>query len=152
MKCNPTDLLLLVDVGFLCVNPTYIINSQSLKNMVSLKIYVSISLPQHKRIRIMKLRVRKNIHASRTGVNRSSKYIIIHQKKGETPGMNRILSPTMAKHYFVKAFLNFLARDIKKNPSNIEPLTEEIYHRASMLTEGMETDLDEELPEDFMFV
>lgn len=66
--------------------------------------------------------------------------------------MNRILSPTMEKHYFVEAFLDFLARDIKKNPSTIEPLTEDMYLRASVLTEGMEVDLDEELPEDFIFV
>ncbi|WP_353932960.1 type II toxin-antitoxin system PrlF family antitoxin [Okeanomitos corallinicola TIOX110] len=100
----------------------------------------------------MKLRVRKNILASRTAVKRSPKYIVVYHKKGETLGMNRILSPTMTKHYFVKAFLDFLNRDIKKNPSNIEPLTEDMYRRASMLTEGMETNLDEELPEDFMFV
>ncbi|MBD2443589.1 type II toxin-antitoxin system PrlF family antitoxin [Dolichospermum sp. FACHB-1091] len=100
----------------------------------------------------MKLRVRKNARASRTGVSLSSKYIIINQKKGETLGMNRILSPTMEKHSFVKAFLDFLARDIQKNPSNIEPLTEDTYRRASLLTEGMEVDLDEELPEDFIFV
>jgi antitoxin PrlF len=100
----------------------------------------------------MKLRVRKNIGASHTGVNRSSKYIIIHHKKGETPGMNRILSLTIAKHYSVKAFLDFITRGIKKNPSNIEPLTEDMYRRALLLTEGMETNLDEELPEDFIFV
>jgi antitoxin PrlF len=96
--------------------------------------------------------MRKNIRASRTGVNRSIQYIICHQKKGETPGMNRILSPTMAKYYFIKAFLDFIARDIKKNYSNIELLTEELYHRSSILTERMEADLDEELPEDFIFV
>jgi antitoxin PrlF len=58
----------------------------------------------------------------------------------------------MEKHYFVKAFLDFLARDIKKNPSTIEPLTEDMYSRASLLTEGMEVDLNEELPEDSIFV
>ncbi|MFO0142318.1 MAG: type II toxin-antitoxin system PrlF family antitoxin [Aphanizomenon sp.] len=58
----------------------------------------------------------------------------------------------MEKHSFVKAFLDFIARDIQKNPSNIEPLTEDTYRRASLLTEGMEVDLDEELPEDFIFV
>lgn len=66
--------------------------------------------------------------------------------------MNRVLSPTMEKHSFVKAFLDFIARDIQENPSNIEPLTEDTYRRASLLTEGMEVDLDEELPEDFIFV
>lgn len=100
----------------------------------------------------MKVKLRKNTNSSRTGVSRSSKYIIIHHKKGETLGMNRILSPTMEKHSFVKAFLDFIARDIQKNPSNIEPLTEDTYRRASLLTEGMEVDLDEELPEDFIFV
>lgn len=100
----------------------------------------------------MKVKLRNNANSYRTAVKRSSKYIVVYHKKGETLGMNRILSPTMAKHYFIKAFLDFLARDIKKNPSNIEPLTEEMYHRASILTEGMDTDLDEELPEDFMFV
>ncbi|MFN6394684.1 MAG: type II toxin-antitoxin system PrlF family antitoxin, partial [Aphanizomenon sp.] len=84
--------------------------------------------------------------------SRSSKYIIIHHKKGETLGMNRILSPNMEKHSFVKAFLDFIARDIQKNSSNLETLTEEMYHRASILTEGMEVDLDEEFPEDFIFV
>lgn len=100
----------------------------------------------------MKVKLRKNTNSSRTGVSRSSKYIIIHQKKGETLGMNRILSPTMEKHSFVKAFLDFIARDIQKNPSNIEPLTEDTYRRVSLLTEGMEIDLDEEFPEDFIFV
>lgn len=100
----------------------------------------------------MKVKLRKNTNSSRTGVSRSSKYIIIHHKKGETLGMNRILSPNMEKHSFVKAFLDFLARDIQKNPSTIEPLTEDTYRRASILTEGMKADLDEELPEDFMFV
>lgn len=100
----------------------------------------------------MKVKLRNKANSSSTGVNRSSKYIIIPQKKGETLGMNRILSPNVKNHSFVKAFLDFLARDIKKNPSNIEPITEEMYRRASILTEGMEADLDEELPEDFMFV
>ena len=66
--------------------------------------------------------------------------------------MKKIFPPTMEKNSFVKAFLNFLARDIKKNPSTIEPLTEDVCRRASLLTEGMEVDLDEEFPEDFMFV
>ena len=57
----------------------------------------------------------------------------------------------MEKHSFVKAFLDFLARDIKKNPSTTEPLTEYMYRRVSVLTEGMEVDLDEELSEDFIF-
>ena len=100
----------------------------------------------------MKVKLRKNTNSSRTGVSRSSKYIIIHHKKGETLGMNRILSPTMEKHSFVKAFLDFIARDIQKNPSTIEPLTEDTYRRVSLLTEGMEVDLDEEFPEDFIFV
>jgi antitoxin PrlF len=100
----------------------------------------------------MKVKLRYNTNSSHTTVHRSSKYLVVYQKKGETPGINRILSPTVAKHYSVKAFLDFLARDIKKNPSNIEPLTEEMYRRASLLTEGMEVDLDEELPEDFIFV
>ena len=51
-----------------------------------------------------------------------------------------------------KAFLDFLARDIKKNPSTIELLTKYMCHRASVLTEGMEVDIDEEFPEDFIFV
>jgi len=100
----------------------------------------------------MKVKLRKNTNSSRTGVSRSSKYIIIHHKKGETLGMNRILSPTMEKHSFVKAFLDFIARDIQENPSTIEPLTEDTYRRVSLLTEGMEVDLDEEFPEDFIFV
>jgi antitoxin PrlF len=100
----------------------------------------------------MKVKLRNNVNSSRTGVNRSSKYIIIHQKKGETLEMKKIVPTITKNHSFVKAFLDFLARDIKKNPSNIEPLTEDIYRRASILTEGMETNLDEELPEDFMFV
>ncbi|MBD1214243.1 MAG: type II toxin-antitoxin system PrlF family antitoxin [Dolichospermum circinale Clear-D4] len=100
----------------------------------------------------MKVKLRNNANSYRTAVKRSSKYIVVYHKKGETLGMNRILSPNMEKHSFVKAFLDFLARDIKKNSSNLETLTEEMYHRASILTEGMEADLDEELPEDFMFV
>ena len=100
----------------------------------------------------MKVKLRNNTNSSRTAVHRSSKYIVVYHKKGETLGMNRVLSPTMEKHSFVKAFLDFLARDIQKNPSNIEPLTEDTYRRASILTEGMKADLDEELPEDFMFV
>ncbi|MEI6443958.1 MAG: type II toxin-antitoxin system PrlF family antitoxin [Nostocales cyanobacterium ELA583] len=100
----------------------------------------------------MKVKLRNNANSSRTAVKRSSKYIVVYQKKGETLGMNRILSPTMQKHYFVKAFLDFLARDIQKNPSTIEPLTEDMCRRASLLTEGMEVDLDEEFPEDFIFV
>jgi antitoxin PrlF len=100
----------------------------------------------------MKVKLRKNTNSSRTGVSRSSKYIIIHHKKGETLGMNRVLSPTMEKHSFVKAFLDFIARDIQENPSTIEPLTEDTYRRVSLLTEGMEVDLDEEFPEDFIFV
>lgn len=100
----------------------------------------------------MKVKLRKNTNSSRTGVSRSSKYIIIHHKKGETLGMNRILSPNMEKHSFVKAFLDFIARDIQENPSTIEPLTEDTYRRVSLLTEGMEVDLDEEFPEDFIFV
>ena len=58
----------------------------------------------------------------------------------------------MEKNSFVKAFLNFLARDIKKNPSTIKPLIEDMYRRASLLTEGMEVDIDEEFPEYFIFV
>jgi antitoxin PrlF len=50
----------------------------------------------------------------------------------------------MEKHSFVKAFLDFIARDIQKNPSTIEPLTEDTYRRVSLLTEGMEVDLDME--------
>ena len=52
----------------------------------------------------------------------------------------------------INAVMVNIARDIQKNPSNIEPLTEDTYRRASLLTEGMEVDLDEELPEDFIFV
>ena len=65
--------------------------------------------------------------------------------------MKKIFPLTMEKHSFVKAFLDFLARDIKKNPSTTEPLTEYMYRRVSVLTEGMEVDLDEELSEDFIF-
>ena len=100
----------------------------------------------------MKVKLRNNANSSRTGVNRSSKYIVVYHKKGETLGMNRILSPNMEKHSFVKAFLDFIARDIQKNPSTIEPLTEDMYRRASLLTEGMEVDIDEEFPEYFIFV
>jgi antitoxin PrlF len=100
----------------------------------------------------MKVKLRNNANSYRTGVNRSNKYIVVYQKKGEKLGMNRILSPNMEKHSFVKAFLDFIARDIQKNPSTIEPLTEDMYRRASLLTEGMEVDLDEEFPEDFIFV
>jgi antitoxin PrlF len=100
----------------------------------------------------MKVKLRNNANSSRTGVNRSTKYRIINQKQGETLGMKKIVTAITENQSFVKAFLDFLARDIKKNSSNLETLTEEMYHRASMLTEGMEADLDEELPEDFMFV
>jgi len=100
----------------------------------------------------MKVKLRNNANSSRTGVNRFTKYTVVYHKKGETLGMNRVLSPNMEKHSFVKAFLDFLARDIKKNPSTIEPLTEDVCRRASLLTEGMEVDLDEEFPEDFIFV
>jgi antitoxin PrlF len=100
----------------------------------------------------MKVKLRNNANSSRTGVNSFTKYTVVYHKKGETLGMNRILSPNMEKHSFVKAFLDFIARDIQKNPSTIEPLTEDMYRRASLLTEGMEVDLDEEFPEDFIFV
>ncbi|MFN4953741.1 MAG: type II toxin-antitoxin system PrlF family antitoxin [Aphanizomenon sp.] len=100
----------------------------------------------------MKVKLRNNANSSRTAVNRSSKYIVVYHKKGETLGMNKILHPTIEKHSFVKAFLDLLARDINKNPNIVEPLTEDMYRRASVLTEGMEVDLDEEFPEDFIFV
>jgi antitoxin PrlF len=64
--------------------------------------------------------------------------------------MNKILHFSIEEHSSVKAFLDFLARDIKKNPSMIEPLTEDIFRRASVLTEDIEVDFDEELPEDFI--
>jgi hypothetical protein len=49
------------------------------------------------------------------------------------------------------AFLDLLDRDITCNPDLLQPLPEGLFRRAENLTTGMKTDLDEELPEDFVF-
>ncbi|MBD2772898.1 type II toxin-antitoxin system PrlF family antitoxin [Iningainema tapete] len=49
------------------------------------------------------------------------------------------------------AFLDLLDHDITHNPELMKPLSEELFRRAEVLTKGMNTDLDEELPQDFVF-
>jgi antitoxin PrlF len=97
----------------------------------------------------MKVKLRKNVNPFPAAVNRCIKYRVVYHSNSKTIGMDKILQ-SMEEYASVKAFLDFLARDIKNNPSNIQPLTEDMFHRASLLTEGMEVDLDEELPEDFI--
>lgn len=97
----------------------------------------------------MKVKLRQNVNPFLAAVNRSNKYRVVYHSNSKTRGMDKIFR-LMEEHPSVNAFLDFLARDIKNNPSIIQPLTEDMFHRASVLTEDMEVDLDEELPEDFI--
>ncbi|AFZ26322.1 hypothetical protein Cylst_4223 [Cylindrospermum stagnale PCC 7417] len=100
----------------------------------------------------MKLKLRKNVNPFPAAVSRSINYRVyrvVYHSNSKTREMDKILQ-LMEQCAFVNVFLDFLARDIKNNPSIIQPLTEDMFLRASVLTEGMEVDLDEELPEDFI--
>jgi excisionase family DNA binding protein len=71
----------------------------------------------------MKVKLRNNANSSRTGVNRSSKYIVVYHKKGETLGMNKIFNPIMKDNSIVKAFLDFIARNRKANLATADQVT-----------------------------
>lgn len=71
----------------------------------------------------MKLRVRKNIRASRTGVNRSSKYKIIYHKEVKMLGMNKILPTIIKDNSFIRAFLDFITKNQKENIATADQLT-----------------------------
>jgi antitoxin PrlF len=45
------------------------------------------------------------------------------------------------------AFLDFLEQDMIRNPGQIQPVPEDLLHRAEMLLDGMEIDLNAALDE-----
>jgi antitoxin PrlF len=45
-------------------------------------------------------------------------------------------------------FLDLLARDIEANPKRLQPLDVDLLKRISVLTEGVEYDIDAALPDD----
>ncbi|GAA6617833.1 type II toxin-antitoxin system PrlF family antitoxin [Scytonema sp. NUACC26] len=49
------------------------------------------------------------------------------------------------------AFLDLLDCDMTGNPEILQLLPEDLFRRGENLTTGMKTDLDEELPDDFVF-
>jgi excisionase family DNA binding protein len=71
----------------------------------------------------MKVKLRNNANSSHTGVNRFSKYIVVYHKKGETLGMSKIFHPIMKDNSFVKALLDFIARNRKTNIATADQVT-----------------------------
>jgi len=48
----------------------------------------------------------------------------------------------------ISHFLNFLERDLQAHPENIRAVTASTFSDAQRLTQGIDVDLDERLPED----
>lgn len=71
----------------------------------------------------MKLRVRKNIRSSRTGVNSSGKYKVIYHKEVKMLGTNKIFHPIIKDNSFIRSFLDFIAKNQKENIANPDQLT-----------------------------
>lgn len=58
------------------------------------------------------------------------------------PSCNEDPDPVLGK------FLEFLASDIEKNPGQIRTMPRSLFKRARALVEGVEVNLDAELPDD----
>ncbi len=71
----------------------------------------------------MKRRVRKNIRASRTGVNSSGKYKVIYHQEVKMLGMNKIFHPIIKDNSFIRSFLDFIAKNQKENIANPDQVT-----------------------------
>ena len=50
--------------------------------------------------------------------------------------------------FVLKKFLSFLDQDMKNNPQHIKPISPDLIKRVQFLTDGIEVNLDEPLPEE----
>lgn len=82
--------------------------------------------------------------------SRSEVVFYSNQSNVKAKRTNKKFDKIKAKFY-TEAFLDLIDKDIVHSSSFIEPLTEDLYHRAEALTKGMTVDFNEELPEDFIF-
>ncbi len=101
----------------------------------------------------MKVKRSKSKTLSRIIVSRSGRYLIPCQETLRRKELvSRIVGSKKTHNNSVADFLDFLDRDIEANPNNVQELPEDLFYRAAILTKDIEADLDEELPEDFMFL
>ena len=50
--------------------------------------------------------------------------------------------------FAIAKFLNFLDRDMKKNPQHIKPISPDLIKRVQFLTDGIEVNIDAPLSEE----
>jgi antitoxin PrlF len=59
--------------------------------------------------------------------------------------------PEVDEDPLVRAFLCFMEQDMLQRPEHILPLSEDLLHQISVLTQGVEVSDDEMLPDEISF-
>jgi antitoxin PrlF len=67
---------------------------------------------------------------------------------GGMPVAKIVQKSPLTEDDYVRAFLDFIDKDIAANPHGLVPLSDELFRDVDELTKGVEVDMDAPLPDD----